>query len=168
MRNGKRTGRPPQPAGSVARIVLYATFMAAAFLLSACSTTKGEGAQPDLPVHYVHHDDLDVTWREQHVGTELIFDGVLRNNGRVFLQNLCMTVTLLDEEGTVVDSQTFVDFPMIVRKQTSMPFRMKFPYQSCRQGEQVIIDFTYTLANAVGPHYNVSQSICSLDEYHDN
>jgi len=119
---------------------------------------------PEPPAHYVHKDGFDLTWRELRDGSDLVFYGVVRNNSDIFVQNLLLTVNLIDDKGDLVDRQAFPEFPMILQRHESAPFKLKFPCPVERGEQRVFLELDYSLANRIGPNFSVYQTICTADE----
>src|SRR5689334_4374742 len=98
-----RNGRLPAAGLQLAAAAARAFIVLLVFMGAACAHWESS-TKPQVPVHFAHQDGLDVTWREQKVGGNLEVTGILRNFHPLYLQNLCVTVTLLDKEGKMVES----------------------------------------------------------------
>ena len=128
------------------RTTILATL--AALILSSCAGYVPPRYDPALYPHCYRGYDLALAWKTGREGVNLTVEGFIRNNRNAHLQDLELTITLLDEKGKRLSTATFFFIPDLIQldeiKQFDVklrippeaaPTRLKFHYSYHLRGD---------------------------------
>jgi len=114
--------------------------------ITACSAYRREfDANPPFATHAVRSFDVEIAWQTEQRGDDIMLAGTVANRRSGYLQDLELTVRLLDDKGEEIAKETITDFPTYVPSGKSAPFHLGFRFPANRAPAGLRFGYTYRL-----------------------
>lgn len=132
---------------------------------SGCATYHKEiDTNPPYSPHHFSYHDLDITWQAERSGDVIAISGTVRNIRSYYLQDLELTVRLVNEKGKVIARDTYVDFPNYLPPDKTAPFHMKFALSPGTQANRLHFSYVYWLAEGA-PAFRVYEDVPHFGQF---
>ncbi len=114
---------------------------------------------PPFSSHHFRSGDLEITWQAKREAEAVSVTGTVRDIRSYYLQDLELTVRLLNGKGKVIARGTYADFPDYLAPGKDAPFHLKLSIPSGEEAEHVHFSYLFWLAQGAPPALRVYEKV---------